>query len=77
MKLSNDIVTDISNPDKLKFCSNPVSPIIKLAATLRYLGGGIYHDICWCFEIHETSFHRHVTKTMEAINRRLNNSSFP
>ena len=35
---------------------SPVTPLIKLAATIRWLAGGMYIDICAVFGLSQTTF---------------------
>lgn len=46
----------------------PISPQIKLYATLRFLAGGSYSDIRFLTGISTSSFYRIVWKTIHAIN---------
>ena len=53
------LVEDDLRKDKFKAMNSsgsPVTPLIKLAATLRWLAGGMYIDICGLYGLSQTSF---------------------
>lgn len=77
LQLLQQIAPIIGNPEKQRFVRNPISPMIKLAAALRFLAGGIYLDIGWMFEIPETSIHYHIINTLKAIDKVVDNVHFP
>lgn len=55
---------------------NSIDPIIKLICTLRYLAGGMYEDICFCFKVPYGSFYQFIEQTMQAIDQVVNNIKF-
>lgn len=56
---------------------NSVSPVVKLICTLRYLAGGLYTDICFCWKVNEYSFYHFVEECLQAIDKALKNIRFP
>ena len=53
------LVEDDLRKDKFKAMNSsgsPVTPLIKLAATVRWLAGGMYIDICGLYGLSQTSF---------------------
>ena len=53
------LVRDDLLKDSLKAMNSsgsPVTPLIKLAATIRWLAGGMYIDICGVFGLCQTTF---------------------
>ena len=55
----------------------PVSPMLKLAAALRFISGGIYLDIAFSFDISYKHVHKYVWQVLRAIDRHLDNIKFP
>ena len=60
-------------------CSSgqPVQPIVKLAAALRYLAGGIYLDIAFGYSIFYKNVMHFVWQVLTAIDDTLDNINFP
>jgi len=54
-----------------------IIPELQLYATIRYLAGGSYSDICFFCGISASSFYRLVGKTIRAINIGLDTVTFP
>lgn len=53
-----------------------ILPELKLYATIRYLSGASYSDICFFCHFSQASFYRVVRQTMDAINKAIH-ISFP
>lgn len=56
---------------------DPVFEYLQLAICIRYLAGGSYLDIADAHAVHETTVMPIVWKVIEAINKRVQNISFP
>lgn len=57
--------------------STAIDPIIKLAVTLRFLAGGLHHDLAFGYELPESCIHSYIWETMEAIDEEVKNIEFP
>ena len=52
--VKGDILQDSAKA--MNSSGSPVTPLIKLAATIRWLAGGMYIDICAVFGLSQTTF---------------------
>lgn len=72
-----DLVTPHIMRDELKganSCAQPIKPKTRLAATLRWLAGGSYHDICELYSVSRSSFYGQngiIWPTIRALDEEL------
>jgi hypothetical protein len=59
------------------FRNNTITPVIKLAITLRYLAGGSFLDLSFGYEIPHNTIHQYFYEVVEAIDNHVDNIQFP
>jgi hypothetical protein len=73
MELLAVLQTELSNDQRMEIVSSgsPVEPAVRLALTLRILGGGSHHDLAMLFRVATTTVYAVFHATIDAINNLL------
>jgi DDE superfamily endonuclease len=79
MELLAVLQSELSNDQRMAIISSgsPVEPAIRLALTLRILGGGSHHDLAMLFRIATVTVYSVFHATIDAINNRLSLPGVP
>ncbi len=73
----DDLLVTIAPKLKSRNYYNSLAIEVKIAVTLRYLGGGLVTDISFCWGVPESSIYQHIREVLTAIDETVDNITFP